>query len=245
MQVWQRSDIGRMRELNQDDYYSTTSPIGALQNLYVVADGMGGCQSGDFASHFATDYVVGAIREDEINVKPEDILYNAIIGADRALYARTSQEEDLRGAGTTLVVATIMGDQLIVANVGDSRLYLYTDQLYQVTQDHSRVMEMVRSGEISLEEAREHIDRNTITRAIGYHGLPDFFRVTVQPGMRILLCTDGLTNMVSDAELAQHLQSETDGGVLCDKLIDRANENGGDDNITVMLIEINEEVNLC
>ncbi|MDO5695409.1 MAG: Stp1/IreP family PP2C-type Ser/Thr phosphatase [Eubacteriales bacterium] len=245
MQVSVRTDTGKTRTVNQDYVYSTTSPIGPLSNLFVVADGMGGYKSGDFASRFATEQLAECVTGTGSGDDVQSVLYRAFERADRALVEAAADREDLAGTGTTLVAATVNDGELTVGNVGDSRLYLFRNELEQITEDHNRVSLMLKNGQLTPEEARIHRDKNKITRAIGYHGLPDFFSLPVRSGDRLLICTDGLTNMVDDETIGAVLKRPISSGEICDVLIDLANEHGGEDNITVMLIDINGEVEAC
>ena len=142
--------------------------------------------------------------------------------------------------GTTLVVCTIIGESMYVANVGDSRLYLYDEKLSQITRDHSLVEEMVALGKLNRDEARKHKRKNVITRAIGggKEVMADFFEAELTAGNRIVMCSDGLSNMVDDGEIEQVLSSDLSIEDKTRKLIDRANENGGMDNIAVVIVEL-------
>ena len=141
--------------------------------------------------------------------------------------------------GTTLVVATIEGSALKVANVGDSRLYIIGDDITQITRDHSLVEEMVQRGELDKESARVHVNKNIITRAIGadVSVVPEIFSVDLEKGDKILLCSDGLTNMVDDGRIARLIKAGGSVREICERLIEAANENGGSDNITAMVID--------
>lgn len=154
----------------------------------------------------------------------------------------------MEGMGTTMVVATVVGSYAYVANVGDSRLYLAADGTFsQVTQDHSLIMEMVRLGELTMEQARNHPDKNIITRAVGTAETVkvDFFDIRLEPGNQLLMCSDGLSNMVSDEEIFGIIE-EDDGKDKAQELIDKANANGGKDNIAVIVVEpFTNEVKEC
>ena len=234
-----KTDIGRKRQINQDFVFSTDEAVGKLKNLYIVADGMGGHNAGDFASKYTVETVVREIKG-SIEVKPFRILGKAIRVANEMLRQRAREDSDLYGMGTTIVVATTENHQLEIANVGDSRLYLLSKEgLRQITRDHSLVEEMVRMGGMAPEAARNHPDKNIITRAVGARDSVevDFFTEELKPGDIVLRCSDGLTNMVSDSEIEAILKGE---GSLEEKtriLIDSANKNGGKDNIAVLLID--------
>ena len=200
---------------------------------------MGGHNAGDFASKYTVETVVREIKG-SIEVKPFRILGKAIRVANEMLRQRAREDSDLYGMGTTIVVATTENHQLEIANVGDSRLYLLSKEgLRQITRDHSLVEEMVRMGGMAPEAARNHPDKNIITRAVGARDSVevDFFTEELKPGDIVLMCSDGLTNMVSDSEIEAILKGE---GSLEEKtriLIDSANKNGGKDNIAVLLID--------
>ena len=167
------------------------------------------------------------------------IIQEAISKANELLVAESNEDETKSGMGTTLVIATLVGDKLIVANVGDSRLYVISDMVRQITRDHSLVDEMVRLGELNPSEARSHPDKNIITRAIGAQKdvKADFFEVELAKDDYVLMCTDGLTNMVRDEEILDIVRSEKEPEAIAHKLVRMANNNGGRDNITVTIIK--------
>lgn len=238
MKICSLTDIGVRREMNQDYLYSSEEPVGRLQNLFLVADGMGGHKAGEFASRFTVETIVNTILKSE-QENAIAILNEAILTANQSLKEYADTHSEMRGMGTTIVAATIENGYLLVANVGDSRLYVIGDEIRQVTKDHSLVQEMVRLGEMDEEVARTHPDKNIITRAVGVAPTvePDFFEVEVHFGQYILLCSDGLTNMVENDRILEILHGD---GTLTQKtetLIELANRNGGRDNITVILIE--------
>ena len=166
MRTFSITDVGMVRQVNQDYVYVTDRPLGILQNLFVVADGMGGHQAGDYASK----YTVEVLNRELALSEGEDIercLVGAIKTANREIIKEASRDEHLKGMGTTVVAATISNQMMYFANVGDSRLYLINQGIQQLTKDHSLVEEMVRLGGIKPEEAKHHPDKNIITRAIG------------------------------------------------------------------------------
>ncbi len=152
--------------MNQDYMYTSETPVGNLPNLLILADGMGGHNAGDYASRYTVETIVDFVRTSS-EVSPIAIIKKAIQRANKAVMEKAQTDIDLEGMGTTVVVATVQGHDLCVANVGDSRLYLVGQLFRQITKDHSYVQEMVRRGEISQEVARMHPDRNIITRAVG------------------------------------------------------------------------------
>lgn len=238
MKTFSMTDIGRKREINQDYVFATDETIGNLPNLLVVADGMGGHRAGDFASRFTVEVLVEEVQNSK-ETHPEAILGNAIQNVNERLLEEAQRESRLEGMGTTLVAATIMDHVLYFANIGDSRLYLINKEIRQLSKDHSMVEEMVRLGGLTEEEAKHHPDKNIITRAIGMRQKvdPDFFEYRLKGGDIILMCSDGLTNMVDDDEIFQIVKSARDIVEAVGSLIQRANENGGSDNIGVVLAQ--------
>ena len=238
MRSYSAVDVGMKRKINQDSIFASEEPVGSLPNLFIVADGMGGHNAGDFASRFAVNSIVEYIRRsDEKNsIK---LMEDAIEAANSGLIAESSEHEELKGMGTTLVVATVIDGYAYIANVGDSRLYTMHSGLTQITRDHSLVEEMVRMGEITRADARNHPDKNIITRALGASPevRADFFDFRVEPGTLILMCSDGLTNMVDDSTIEAILMENDSVEDKTVRLIDTANRNGGKDNIAVIIIE--------
>lgn len=232
------TDIGKKRKLNQDYVYTSERPIGNLPNVFIVADGMGGHNAGDYASKFTVETMIKEI-ENSFEVNPEKILAKAIETANEQLLEAAKQNESLEGMGTTVVAATCMGKYLRVANVGDSRLYVIGEKMTQITRDHSLVEEMVRMGGIDREAARNHPDKNIITRAVGATNKVevDFFNVELAENDIVLMCSDGLTNMLEDEEIRMILNGQRDIVEKAEELVKAANLNGGKDNIAVVLIE--------
>ena len=247
MNLYSVTDVGRKRKVNQDYVYVSDQPVGNLPNLFVVADGMGGHNAGDFASSFAVKIVVEAVKTDA-DYNPVKIIRHAIETANDELINQAERCASMAGMGTTIVVTTIVGNYVYVANVGDSRLYLMDSKLRQITKDHSLVQEMVRLGELREEEARNHPDKNIITRALGAkRGVNiDFFDLKLEPGSQILMCSGGLSNMLTDQKMEEILRGSDSLQKKGEKLIELANENGGRDNIAVILIEpFTSEVKVC
>ncbi len=239
MKFYAITDIGRKRELNEDYIYTSGQPIGALPNLFIVADGMGGHKAGDYASMHTVDRFVEVIRELGEEHGVQDAINEAVTAANAYIYQRSRENSNLSGMGTTLVLASCIGNEAIVANIGDSRLYLVNDAMTQITRDHSLVEEMVTLGGIDREMARNHPDKNIITRAVGVKEevAADFFEVDLTKGDKLLLCSDGLTNMLRDEEIYQIIQDNKELEQAAKALVDAANENGGRDNIAVVLVE--------
>ncbi len=239
LKTFSKTDIGRKRKLNQDAVYTSEQPVGNLKNLFLVADGMGGHNAGDYASKMTLETMVEHIAGSR-ETNPAKILEDAIAAANTLVRNMAGQNPELEGMGTTVVAASCEGETLHVANVGDSRLYIIREgKIHQVTRDHSWVEEMVRRGGLGREEARNHPDKNIITRAVGAEDTVriDFFTVGLEESDMILMCTDGLTNMLEDEEILNILKISRDIVEMAEELVRAANEKGGRDNISVILIE--------
>lgn len=238
MEAYALTDIGQVRSMNQDYIYSSPEMVGSLPNLFLVADGMGGHKAGDYASRYTVENLVVYIsRAGEGAVVPQ--LKNGIAEVNKRLYRESLAQEELAGMGCTLVAAVVEDRTLYVANVGDSRLYVvHKGAIRQITRDHSYVEEMVASGQMMRGSADYNRRKNIITRAmgIGREVEPDFFEVDLEDGDYILLCSDGLSNMLDDENMHRIITGE---GSLKDKascLIEEANRQGGVDNIAVVLV---------
>lgn len=246
MKTFSKTDVGKIREVNQDFVFVSDQPIGNIPNLLIVADGMGGHKAGEFASRF----VVESLKQDlsqSTEDGPEAMIREAIIAANNKLIETANLDTRLKGTGTTLVVATVIEHTLYFANIGDSRLYLMNDDIRQLSRDHSFVQEMVRLGGIRAEDAKNHPDKNIITRAIGAREKVeiDFFEYRLKKGDIILMCTDGLSNMVEDEEIFRIVKSSRDVVEAVERLVEKANDNGGSDNIGVIVAEpFADEVNV-
>lgn len=237
------TDIGHRRQINQDFVYLSETPVGNLPNIFIVADGMGGHNAGEFASRYAVETIVEEVKA-SVEKNPTLILGKAIDRANAFIRQKAGSDKTLMGMGTTVVIATCIGKYLEVANVGDSRLYLINEEIEQVTIDHSLVEEMIQSGGIDRRSARNHPDKNIITRALGARGMveADFFNLELEAGDIVLLCSDGLTNMVEDDAIRQILKSGDSLKERAEALVQRANYNGGKDNISVIIIEPSADV---
>ncbi len=238
------TDKGKTREINQDYIYCSDEPVGLLPNLYIVADGMGGYNAGDFASRCSVETFVAQVQK---NDQPTVIstMTEALKAANATVLRNARENEDMKGMGTTFVAATVFPDKAYVMNVGDSRLYLVGDELKQVTVDHSYVEEMVRKGELQRKDARIHPKKNVITRAVGVDDAveADFYEVETEADSKfLLLCTDGLTNMVEDDEIRHTIMKygKTPQDAV-QKLLKKANEYGGKDNISIIIISLKQE----
>ena len=241
MKLAGKTDVGRVRQDNQDDYRAGELPGDAAWAL--VCDGMGGARGGREASQCACSVIEHCFQEQYSRCIPgeeETFLKKALLSANRYVFQKALREESLAGMGTTAVCALVRGGKAYLSHAGDSRAYLYRDgKLAQLTHDHSYVQELVDCGTITQEQAEHHPQKNIITRALGvdYRLEPEFTTVALQAGDVLLLCTDGLTNAVPTEQLEQLLRSGSFYD-LPDALIRTANENGGPDNITALLVGI-------
>lgn len=243
MRAYGKSVTGLKRKNNEDAIYIATEES-SLKNLYIVADGMGGHNAGEVASNgtieafqeYAQSHIDSMQNENEIL----DILVEAVQYCNSVIYHKSIESEKLSEMGTTLIIAVILNNKLYVTHVGDSRLYLYRQgEIRQLTNDHSYVMELVRLGKITREEAAVHPNRNVITRAVGTHQTIEIDTI-IEPlleGDKILICSDGLSTMVDDWEIEEVLKKELTGEEKVQALIDKANANGGLDNISLIIIE--------
>jgi protein phosphatase len=223
-----RTDVGRGRPENEDSHL-----VAPDDGLYAVADGMGGHRAGEVASATAIDALKAAYQGGQR-------IDQAVGAANAAVFARAAEDASLRGMGTTLTAIALHDSTAELGHVGDSRAYLMRDgNVTQVTEDHSLVEQLVREGRLTPEEAQNHPQRAIITRALGVdpNVAVDTYRIDLRPGDRLMICSDGLTNMLSDDTIAQTLRRHADPQQAADTLIDMANQAGGDDNITVILLD--------
>ena len=237
------TDVGKKRSMNQDSIFYTDKPVGPIQNLYIVADGMGGHKAGDVASRTAIEAATEYVRESEIN-NPVSLLKRAIIYANDKVYKLSlSNPDDYAGMGTTFVAAVIDDGIMYVANIGDSRLYIVNNGIRQITMDHSLVEELIRNGQLDRNKGRNHPEKNIITRALGIGDgvVPDFFEVELASDDKVLLCSDGLSNMIEDDEIREIISEADDVADAGKKLVERANYYGGKDNISAVVVAIDWE----
>ena len=240
MRISAKTDVGKVRPNNQDSYAA-----GEFQNgvtWVVVCDGMGGYRGGNIASSAAvktiSERITGSYRENMTSSSIKNLLVTSITNANFEIFDMASANEELKGMGTTVVAALITKKAIYIAHAGDSRAYLVSDgKLRQVTKDHSVVQELVDSGEITREQAMDHPQKNLITRALGVEEIVkvDFTVEDIEGDETLLICTDGLTNEVTEDEILRVL-SEKPFEEVADTLVDMANENGGNDNITAVAI---------
>ncbi len=232
------TDRGRKRDSNQDYLLCDTGTIGRFPNSFMLADGMGGHNAGEIASKTGVEQVRKQIEASE-KITPVSIWEEALQSANDYVYRMAQDNTEYEGMGTTFVGVTIFSNIAYIANIGDSRLYYLHESLKQITEDHSLVEEMLRSGEIRNEEIKTHPNKNIITRALGSKKTvkPDFFELDVKSGDVILLCSDGLSNMLEDDQIEKIIMENIgDMRAATEKLVEAANKAGGIDNISVILI---------
>jgi len=236
-----RTDIGLVRETNQDAFKIVA--LNDKAGFALVCDGMGGVNGGDRASSIAkleiSDTIVSAFNEKLSDDDIKNLMLRAIDNANKKIFNASIKNPDLSGMGTTVVLAILIHDMAYIAHVGDSRLYHYRDsKIRQITKDHSRVQELIDRGFISKEEARVHPEKNMITRAVGIGNdvNVDVLTLHLKDGDKLLLCSDGLSNICTDEEIAFVLREKT-AETAVKTLIDLANMGGGNDNITVVIAE--------
>lgn len=238
LQVWCQTDVGLRRERNEDSFLFDEE-----LGLYMVADGMGGHRGGEVASRMAVEtireVIQKAFHEGGRRLNPRVLLAQAYEEASHRIFDTSQQPgSELQGMGTTLVVALFRGETLYVANVGDSRAYLFTDgKLWQITEDHSLINEQLRAGLISERDLSRFTARNVITRSVGFERdvQVDVIERQLQPGELVLICSDGLSGMVPDERIAEICRM-TQPEEIVSVCVNEAKQNGGDDNVTVMAL---------
>lgn len=243
MQAWGLTDLGNVRKQNQD-YYDIV-PLGEDRMLLVVCDGMGGAKSGNVASRLAAEVFVGEIRRMQRADMDEDqieyVMREAVELANSAVFEQSKVSTDFEGMGTTLVAAWITKQAAVIANVGDSRAYIFDPEgIRFVTVDHSLVEMMVQRGDITREQAKNHPGKNLITRAVGTESSVscDIYHQSLKPGDALLLCSDGLSNVMADQEILFEVVHGVQKEGCCQRLLDIAKGRGAPDNVTVVLATI-------
>ena len=242
MEIGVKTSKGKIREINQDSYY-----ISADENcpLFIIADGMGGHKAGEVASKLAVEIISSSFENQIKNIEMDDnsiinAIKNSIWRANDEIYRKSIENEEYSGMGTTVTMAYETNGNIFIGHVGDSRAYLLRDNtLYQITKDHSLVEELVKNGSITREEARFHPQKNIITRAVGTDKEVEIDLIVKEKskGDILLLCTDGLTNMLNDEEIKELLIINDDMQKACELLVQLSNEKGGLDNISVVAIK--------
>lgn len=239
------TNIGRKRKVNQDSFLMEPK-----SNLFVVADGMGGHAGGETASKLTVETVIQSMLSDKasrLNSAPEDLVMGAVHRANTAVYSTAEKDKALHGMGTTVVTMFFTPDKLFVGHVGDSRVYMARkNQLWQITKDHSLVNEKLKAGIITRDQMKRDKSRNVITRSVGFESsvLVDVYQKDINPGELYFACSDGLSGMVEDGEMMDMIDElgwgTNDLNPLVNKLIEKANEHGGDDNVTVVVARVDK-----
>ena len=246
MEFWGITDSGKVRKHNQDFYKVQSNEDNTIAVL-VVCDGMGGANAGNVASELAAEAFMknmSCLIESKEDLGSQNdiaaVLTDAVLAANTVVFDKSLQDEEFAGMGTTLTAAVSTGDGEVVANIGDSRLYHVTEkEITQITRDHSVVEDMIERGEITRKEARRHPSRNLITRALGtsFYEPPDIFFLNLNSGDFILLCSDGLSNVVLDKEIQVELRRGKTVRESCEILVDLALERGAPDNVTAVVLK--------
>jgi len=242
MKIQAKSDIGRQRKMNQDAYY--VSENNEEYTLCILADGMGGYTGGEVASNLAAINAANYIKENFIHGKDyekeelQDLIKKAIVYANQVVYEISKREQELEQMGTTMEICLIYNNRAFIGHIGDSRIYRIRQNIMRkITIDHSYVQKLVKEGKITKEEAVNHPKKNMLMKALGCE--PEIEPDVTVKGFHeediILICSDGLTNMISEEEIYNIIKEDFE--LATDKLIDRANELGGNDNITIILIK--------
>ena len=240
MNIWGITDVGAVRNQNQDSYHIEL--LAEDMALGIVCDGMGGAKAGNVASQLAVETFLETAKAqppEQWRNEPEALLHFAAEQANGAVHFRANVDADCRGMGTTMVAALVVGDRAYILNIGDSRCYLVRPEgITKVTRDHSVVEDLVARGQITPEQARQHPQKNLITRALGAESRlrADLFRQPMEHGDALLLCSDGLSNMVSDQELLYEVLHGGPAEDCCRRLLDIALSRGAPDNVTAVLL---------
>ena len=243
MDVGFKTDKGKLRTNNEDAFFVMKN-----DGIFIIADGVGGTSSGEIASHTAVNEVAQYFEDHPLKVTDEmgicTELLTAIKRANFRVYDTSQRYAANRGMATTMVIACVRDEDVYICNVGDSRAYIFDGiELTQISEDHTYVNELVKAGAISKAEAKNHTDKNMITKAVGAEQDidPDFFHTTINPGDSLILCTDGLYGEVSEQEMEAIFLESEDMSEVCESLVKQANNNGGHDNITVICARFGEE----
>lgn len=245
MQIAYQSSTGKVRDKDED-------AVGVFKNkhgliLALITDGIGGNNAGEVASRMVVTHIGASFEKTAIDTLDgiEGWFEKQLAEANAAIIDESNTDLRLKGMGTTIVAALVDGGKSIIANIGDSRGYIYSNQrLFQITEDHSYVNELVKHGDLTPDQAKNNPYKNIITKSLGINNdsAADFKSYAVQPNDQILLCTDGLTNMVDDPEIEKILARQEPLQAKCNSLVALANQNGGLDNITVLIAKADSEV---
>lgn len=236
-----KSDVGRKRDNNQDVFYASEN---IAIPLYLVADGMGGHKAGELASSMAMDIIVENFMGTRKDLSTETFILKfmkkSIEEANTKIYLKSMESEKFKGMGTTITLAYIFDNKIYLGHVGDSRAYLIRDnEINQITEDHSYVNQLLKTGSITKEEAKLHPKRNMITRAVGSSSIIEIDLMVKKYNKNdiLILCSDGLTNMVTDFQILEAFVDKNHIQKSCEELVRMANDNGGVDNITIIAIK--------
>lgn len=242
MKFFAKSDLGKVRQVNQDYYIAENRKVGILPNLFIVADGVGSNRESGFASKHCSDFVLNQLSISKEAYSIVEELSKAYRLANTDLYYRIIANPSYKGMGTTMVSAVVVGNKLIVGNVGDSRCYHIRNNISQITTDHSMAEELVKEHAIERNSDKYFELKSQLSRAFGASKKlePDFFELDLLPNDYILLCSDGLSNMVKNENIYEIISRDTNIETKVDDLINEANANGGRDNIAIILIYIDE-----
>ncbi|MBR1779591.1 MAG: Stp1/IreP family PP2C-type Ser/Thr phosphatase [Clostridia bacterium] len=242
MKIYAKTDIGKVRNINQDHF--DFQIFDHKFSWAAVCDGMGGTKAGEVASTLACQSVKKAIREKfKVDLSEEEvkaIILDSIKISNAKILQKSAENEEYLGMGTTIVLVAIHNNIAHVAHIGDSRAYVISEgKIEQITKDHSMVQEMIESGEITSEQAKNHPKKNIITRALGVHEdiEIDYASVALKKDDTLLLCTDGLSNYIDDEEVLRYVEKYS-GQEVVDNLVQKANDLGGNDNLTALIMEI-------
>ena len=242
MKIWGKTDIGKLRQINQDNFY--TEIINQDIAILCVCDGMGGQKAGHIASKYALNEFIfimkQGIKDNMSDLDIKELLEEAVLKANKFVYEMAVCEASLSDMGTTLIGGLVYNRSFYVSNTGDSRCYhIASDKITQVTKDHSFVQQLIDTGKITISESYDHPKRNVITKAIGIYQRikSDIYKIKLEDGEYILLCSDGLYNHVNDDSIKHKILVDEPIDRKCEKLIDIANLNGGYDNITAVVLQ--------
>lgn len=242
MKFFAKTDLGKVRQVNQDYYIAENRNVGIFPNVFIVADGVGNNRDSGYASKHCSDFVIEQLSLSKNTLDYEEELAKAYRLANTDLVYRIMANPKYNGMGTTMVLTTILNDEAIVVNVGDSRCYHIRDGIKQITRDHNIAEELVNEGLIERDSGKYVELKSQLSRAFGQSKTirPDFFRISLMIGDYILLCSDGLSNMVRNEKILEIIKENTTVEQKVENLVNEANNNGGRDNIAIILICITE-----
>lgn len=236
VEAWGQTDVGLKRDINQDSILRDEE-----MGLYVVADGMGGHRGGEVASAMAVEACVEVFEESAAKTQPKDLIKRAFKEASRRIFLKSTRENpELMGMGTTMILAYTRDSRIYIGNVGDSRAYLWKDQkLWQLSEDHSLVNEQIKAGIITAKDIDTVVGRNVITRSVGFEEdvVVDIAEREAFPGEIYLLCSDGLSGLITDARISE-ICAKLDPQTIVETAISEAKKAGGDDNVSVIVIKV-------